>query len=79
MLMDDDVIVTGVRHFSPDMRVVLKKMYGDNYKHNVVDQGFIDTMGEFLNRKDAWNVASKNDQIRRVVSIPGTLYSENLY
>lgn len=27
MLMDDGVIVTGVRHYSPEMRVVLRKMY----------------------------------------------------
>ena len=79
MLMDDGVIVAGVRHYSPEMRVVLRKMYGDKYKHSVVDQGFIDTMGKFLNRKDAWNVATVNNQIIRVVSTPGTLYSENLY
>lgn len=28
MLMDDGMIVSGVRHFSPDMRLTLERIYG---------------------------------------------------
>jgi hypothetical protein len=79
MLMDDGLIVTGVRHFSPDMRAVMFKAYGPGYWLREKEQGFIDSMGTFLNREDAWKVAEENGQIRYQVSRPGTLFSENLY
>lgn len=79
MLMDDDHIVAGVRHFSPDMRATLKRIYGEGYKYRVKDQGFIDIHGNYLNREDAWIVAKSFNQIAKEVSTPGTLYSENLY
>jgi hypothetical protein len=79
MKMKDGLIVPGVRHFSPDMREVLRRIYGNGYHLKVEEQGFIDTKGKFLNREEAWDVAKANDQIREEVSTPGTLYSENLY
>lgn len=79
MLMQDGIIVPGVRHFSPDMRKVLHKMYGDGYHLRVIEQGFINAKGNFLNRKEAWIVAESTKQIKFNVSNPGTLYSENLY
>lgn len=79
MLMDDNHIVAGVRHFSPDMRATLKRIYGEQYKYKVKDQGFIDTHGNFLNREDGWTRAKLFNQIVKEVSTPGTLYSENLY
>lgn len=90
MLMDDGLIVPGVRHLSPDMRAVLCRTYGKGVKvfgvwvrkpywHRIKDQGFIDTHGHFLDREAAWKRAEQTSQIREQVSIPGTLYSENLY
>lgn len=79
MLMNDGLIVPGARHLSPDMRLVLHRVYGDNYYLRIVEQGFIDTLGTFLNRKDAWKRAELTRQIVAQVSTPGTLYSENLY
>lgn len=79
MLMEDGSIVTGVRHFSPDMRAIMLKAYGDGYWKKEVEQGFIDSRGNFLNRKEAWVRAQQTGQILREVSVPGTLYSENLY
>jgi len=79
MLMEDGLIVTGVRHFSPDMRAVLKRLYGEGYHLKVKEQGFIDMKGQFLSREAAWKVAKENGQIRYEVSRPGTLFSENLY
>ena len=80
MKMKDGLIVTGTRHYSPEMREVLKRLYPDKkYNLEVAEQGFIDTQGNFLNRKEAWELAEKNGQILYQVSTPGTLYSENLY
>ena len=79
MMMDDGLIVTGVRHFSPDMRAAMKRLYGDGYHRKVREQGFINTKGEFLSRSAAWEAATSNGQILKEVSRPGTLYSENLY
>jgi hypothetical protein len=79
MLMDDGLIIPGVRHFSPDMRAVLHRIYGDGYHLKVREQGFIDIRGTFLDRTTAWARAEATGQIREQVSSPGTLYSENLY
>ena len=79
MIMKDGLVVTGVRHFSPDMRLILHRVYGDKYHLQVKDQGFVDNKGEFLSREDAWKAADLAGQIRKEVSSPGTLYSENLY
>lgn len=79
MLMDDGLIVTGVRHYSPDMRATLHRIYGEGYHRRVSEQGFIDTGGNFLGRIHAWYRAELTGQIREQVSVPGELYSENLY
>ena len=93
MLMQDGLIVPGVRHFSPDMRAVLHRIYGDGYHLKVKTQGFIDTHGNFLDRQEAWKRADQNGQIElyhptghgRRIPQPanqngnGTLFSENLY
>lgn len=79
ILMDDNFIVVGVRHYSPDMRRTMFRIYGDNYHRGEKEQGFVDQFGQFMNRTEAWEVAKEARQIRREVSSPGTLYSENLY
>jgi len=79
MLMMDDHIMTGVRHFSPEMRETMRRIYGPEYHKQVRLQGFIDQHGVFMNRLTAWEVANAAGQIRYEVSKPGLLYSENLY
>jgi len=93
MLMKDETIVPGVRHFSPEMRVVLHRMYGDKYHVQVKEQGFVDQFGKFYSREDAWKMARLNGQIIRptgweenpIAHLPekleenGKLFSENLY
>jgi len=59
----DGFVVTSARHYDPLMR---KQMNAH-------------CESAFLTRKEAWVIAKKNGQIRREVSSPGTLYSENLY
>jgi hypothetical protein len=74
MLMDDGLIVPGVRHFSPDMRAVLKRIYGEGlkvddtwlhkpYHLRVKEQGFVDSHGNFLSREEAWKRADALGQI----------------
>lgn len=75
MLMDDGLIVPGVRHFSPDMRAVLRRIYGEGIKDDggkwvvkpyhlrVKEQGFIDARGNFVSRQAAWKVADAHGQI----------------
>ena len=79
MLMNDGLIVPGVRHYSPDMRAVLHRIYGEKYHLKVKEQGFIDSMGNFLNRIDSWNRAKETGQIAKKVATDGELYSENIY
>lgn len=82
-----DTIVCGARHYDEAMRSVLPHLK-DAYSSANVEQGFINTWGEFLSREEAWMVASYNDQIIRIVGsqdvnhigVYGTeLFSENLY
>lgn len=79
MLMKDKTVVPGVRHFSPEMRIVLHKMYGNGYHLLVEEQGFVDQYGNFLDRDSAWIIAQKQGQIIKDCGCEGTLYSENLY
>jgi hypothetical protein len=79
MLMEDGTIITGVRHFSPDMRATMKRIYGEDYHLKVKEQGFINSQCNFMSREAAWILAQARGQIIRDVSYSGTLYSENLY
>jgi hypothetical protein len=80
MLMDDGLIITGVRHYSPDMRAVLDRIYGEGYHKRVVEQGFINARGEFKSRPEARKVAEANGQIWKECSWnKDDLFSENLY
>ncbi len=80
MWMQDGLIVTGVRHYSPDMREILKRIYGEGFHLKVKYQGFIDTTGTFLTRETARIVAAQNGQILyRCGSDETKLFSENLY
>jgi hypothetical protein len=63
MLMKDGLIVPGARHYSPEMRTVLRRIYGPDYKFQVREQGFIDAKGNFLSRVDAWRIADHYGQI----------------
>lgn len=69
-------IVCGARHWDKVMR---RQAVGMDYDFHGWDQGFIDQFGDWMDRKTAWEVATDQGQIRREVSSPGTLYSENLY
>lgn len=77
---EDGRIICGARHWDKRMHQVAKMLRDAGaplpVKH---EQGFIDRMGDWHNRKDAWKIAEAAGQIIREVSGAGTLYSENLY
>ncbi len=79
MLMVDGVVIPGVRHFSPEMRVLIKRLYGPSGHLQVKEQGFIDSLGNFLDREQAWIRAEETNQIIKDVGVKGLLFSENLY
>lgn len=80
MLMKDGSIVVGIRHFSPDMRAIMRLAYGaEDYHLKVAEQGFVDQYGTFYDRESAWIIAQAAGQIREVTGQVGTLYSEDLY
>lgn len=82
VLMDDGLIVPGVRHYSPDMRAILARIYGNGFRAfgrwiikpyhlRVKAQGFIDASGQFLDREDAWMIADAHGQIFDFSPVPG--------
>lgn len=78
---DGDVIV-GIRHYSPDMMAQINSRFdgGKFLRRRGDHQGFVDQWGNYLNRKEAWIVASRQNQIISTVGgDDGTLFSENLY
>lgn len=43
------------------------------------EQGFIDQYGLFLTREEAFEVSERQGQLLNTPTIPGTLFSEDLY
>lgn len=75
----DGHIISGIRHYSPDMRLSIA-LQGYNPVEVGIEQGFIDNYGNFLTRQEAYKIAVENKQYRPYEPFtPGTLYSEDLY
>ena len=84
-------IICGARHYDPIMRANIRELFHCIPEPHYIDaarddgwysceQGFIDNKGQWLTREQAWAVAERAGQIRYPnVSVPGVLYSENLY
>lgn len=73
-------IVCGARHFDTIMQSLIEKL--ESFDLNSVEQGFIDQLGIFYNRKDALKIAIDAGQIntRRIKTNPiDELFSEDLY
>ena len=70
-------IVLGARHYDKLMREAIERLPAGSYEK---EQGFIDQLGNFLTREEAFVVATTAGQIiRRVGGDEGRLFSENLY
>lgn len=78
----DGTLILGVRHFDQAMHRTIDLIYGEKRPRHM-EQGFIDSRGDFLTRRQAWKVAEAAGQIIHRVGGDdtggGTLYSENLY
>ena len=78
---DKEVVITGLRHcncYNTLTNLGLRPM-NDYY---VIDAGFIDHQGNFLNRKDAWKHACDCGQLPVNIvehNISEELFSEDLY
>lgn len=75
-------LITGNRHFCPIMIMSLealgltRKNGDENWVHDPhTDQGFVDQWGIYMTREEAWTVAEKAGQIKRVYT-EGVLFSE---
>lgn len=79
---EDGEVLIGIRHYSSDMHAQIDAR-PDGYKfchRSGDDQGFVDQRGEYLTRRQAWNVAEAAGQVRRQgFDGEGELFSEDLY
>lgn len=82
----DDVIFVGCRHFSKDMDTQIRHFKEEDeafmMDHGRVTQGFVDNLGNFHNREDAFYIALHAGQLnfrRPFTGKWGELFSENLY
>ena len=66
-VMNDGLVVSGARHYSPDMRRTMQQLYGPKYHLKVNrdyhDGGFINQFGDYLTREEAWVVADREGQL----------------
>lgn len=78
----DGVVVCCIRHFD-DVAFAVFALYEKPIDWKYSEQGFVTNKGRFVDRKEAWRIATRNGQIVRRVGGDekdgGTLYSENLY
>jgi hypothetical protein len=86
----DGAVIVGIRHYDSIMHetIGLRKKINPEEDWVACDQGFVDKMGNFLSRKEAWVIAVNAKQIVRFVGnqveddvnrTDVSLYSENLY
>ena len=70
-------VLCGARHFD---NIMLQHIRGAEDRWADAEQGFIDQWGNFLTRKEAYDIAVRQDQYKPCESyIKGILLSEDLY
>lgn len=76
----DGLVIMSRRHCDNLFFAVVDKIYNDKNKqyHDWV-QGFVTSKGDFVTREEAWVIAEREYQIKRITGSPGILYSEDLY
>lgn len=71
------LVVCGVRHFDRFMR---DQIEAAGETHVGAEQGFVNALGEFMTREEAYNLARRNGQRKyRCGGDKSQLFSENLY
>lgn len=82
---DSEIIIAGLRHYCPVMAnaFLAYQQAGLIPKDRSLfteEQGFLDSYGNFIDRKTAWTIAVKFNQVNEERNgPPGKLYSEGLY
>ena len=73
-----NTLVVGPRHFDGVMHAQIERLGGAWGK---ADEGFIDQWGKFMDRKEAFEIATAANQIRWKSGNPNSteLFSEDLY
>lgn len=80
-----EVVVTGVRHYSPDMRAIIDKIGGASNGHRwlkEVEQGFMTNKYRFVSREEAMRIVLSNGQefdLERNGGSTKELFSEGIY
>lgn len=75
-----NLLILGPRHFDLTMRKQISMHPAVSVDWSIAEQGFVDQLGRFLSRREAWRVAHRAGQIIRRVGGDGEeLFSENLY
>jgi hypothetical protein len=74
---DSGRIICGARHWDQVMRSQLTEPFRE--PHFRWEQGFLTQFSEWVSREEAWTIAEKNGQIKRITGTKGTLYSEDLW
>lgn len=79
----DIYTLIGQRHWCSHMHNQASALFGRSYTSFDWEQGFIDQLGQFHTRTEAWKIAEAAGQILYRcggdTANGGTLYSENLY
>ena len=71
-------LLLGIRHFDEQMTRQLDRNGQSDVDY--LKSGFLTNKNRFVDRKEAWAIASRENQIlRNVKTSPGTLFSEHLY
>lgn len=78
VLFEDGSLIIGPRHFDKTMhdQISSRCLRGTDMDH---EQGFIDQHGVFMDRKEAYIVATMANQLIRPAFQPDILFSENMY
>ena len=78
-VMQDKLIIASPRHFDPTMHDIARRVWPNGYA--TAQQGFVDQKGIFMDRKEAFDVATVAGQILEKTGGKDSkeLYSEDLY
>ncbi len=73
---DTGTVILGARHFDTTMHTTIRAL---GVKATKYEQGFIDQWGDFMDRKEALEVAKDADQILEKTFPEDILFSEDIY
>lgn len=82
-MLEDGTVIVGVRHFDHLMHNQIENYLKANGMKNINSsttiQGFVDQLGTFYDREEAYVIAKRANQIIRDHDKVGKLFSEHLY